>query len=111
MTDSGKTCSQPPGEFFAWPKGWRLTALDEATLLIPGAILSDNDVIGSVINADDDVMLNLPTGQNPESDAHILIRLKKGQSVYLSKSCQAMVLPNHEGDKASKRFQAARVEA
>jgi len=111
MTDSGKTCSQPPGEIFAWPKGWKLTALDEATLAVPGAILSDNDVVGSVILAENDVMLKLPTGQNPESDVHILIWLKKGQSVYLSKSCQAIVLPNHEGDKASKRFQVARVEA
>jgi len=97
-------------DIFPWPKGWKLTALEDAILAIPAAILSDEEAIGSVIHADDDAKLKLPTGQNPESDAHILIWLKEGQSVYLSKSCQAFVLPNHAEDKASKRFQLTRVE-
>jgi len=110
MTPPGKIASQPPGQIFPWPKGWKLTALEDAILAIPAAILSDDEVIGSVIHADDDVKVKLPTGQNPESDAHIIMWLEEGQSVYLNKSCQAIVLPNHEGDKVSKRLQLTRVE-
>ncbi len=84
--------------------------MDDATLAIPGAILSDDETIGSVIHADDDVKVKLPTGQNPDSDAHIVMWLKKGQSAYLSKSCQAIVLPTYEGDKALRRFNLSRVE-
>ena len=88
-----------PGEIFTWPKGWKITALDDSVLAIPSAILSDNEIIGNVIHAEDDVMLRLPTGVDPVSDAHILIHLKEGQSVFLSKSCQALVVSNYEGTK------------
>jgi len=104
MSEPAKIAHQPPGVVFPWPKSWKLTALDEAILVIPSAILSNDEVIGSVIHCDDEVRLNLPTGHESESDALMLIKLKEGQSVFLSKSCQAMILPNYEGDKAKKCF-------
>ena len=81
MSQDAKTAHQPPGQIFPWPKGWKLTALDEAILAVPAAILSDSDVIGSVIHAEDDVILHLPTGSEKDADALIQIWLKPGQSV------------------------------
>jgi hypothetical protein len=100
---------QPPGEVFPWPKGWKLTALDEVVLLVPAQILSDDEPIGSVIHCEDDVRLSLPTVPLDSPDARILIRLRVGQSVWLTKSCQAMVVPNHEQDKVVRRFQLSQV--
>ncbi len=99
-----QVASQPPGEVFPWPKGWKLTALDEVVLLVPGRILSDDEQIGSVIHCGDDVRLSLPTVPLDSLDARILIGLRAGQSVWLSKSCQAMVVPDDEQDKEVRRF-------
>jgi hypothetical protein len=101
-----RAAHQPPGEVFPWPKGWRITAIDEAVIAVPAAILSANDVIGSVIHCDDEVRLNLPVDA---SVTQIQIWLKPGQSVWLSKSCQAVVLAMQEGDAALRRFTLAEV--
>ena len=111
MSNPTKIGHQAPGKFFAWPNRWRLTALQDAILAIPAAILSEDEVIGSVIHCDDEAKLNLPQGLPSESSPPlILIWLKRGQSVYLTKSCQAMVIPSYEGDKAVRRFALSRVE-
>lgn len=94
---------QAPGEVFSWPKRWQLTALDEVILAVPAAILNDDEQIGSVINCEDSVRLNIPTGL-PNPNDRILIWLQPGQAVYLSKSCQAMVVPGNEQDREAKRF-------
>lgn len=101
---SVKIASQPPGDVFPWPTGWQLTALDEVIIAVPAAILSDEETIGSVIHADEDVRINLPTVSHSTPDERIAIWLQPGQSVWLSKSCQAVVLPQFEGDKMSRRF-------
>ena len=110
MSQDAKTAHQPPGQIFPWPKGWKLTALDEAILAIPAAILSDNDIIGSVIHAEDDVRLHLPTGRENEASNLIQIFLKPGQSVFLTKSCQAFVVPVYDGDDKKRRFNLSKVE-
>src|SRR5262245_39036610 len=84
--------SQPPGAVFPWKKGWKLTALDEAVLVVPAQILGDDEPIGSVIHCEDGVRLNLPTGPPDEPGAGILIWLRVGESVWLTKSCRAMVV-------------------
>jgi hypothetical protein len=109
MPDSTKIVHQPPGEIFPWPRGWKITALDEAVLAAPSAIISANEVIGNVIRSEDDVRLKLPAGADSVAEAHILIFLKVGQSVFLTKSCQAIVLPNFDGDKSVKRFKLSPV--
>lgn len=109
MVQEPTIAHQPPGEVFAWPKGWQLTALDEAILAVPAAILTDDETIGSVIHCADEVRLNLPTVAPSTSGARILIQLQPGQSVWLTKSCQAMVVPSHEGEKAVRRFQLVQV--
>jgi hypothetical protein len=104
-----KVAHQPPGEVFPWPKRWRLTALDETIIAVPAAILGDNEVIGSVIHCGAEVRLNLPTEPKPSPDARIMIWLKPGQSVWLAKSCQAVVLSIQDGDTAVRRFTLAEV--
>jgi hypothetical protein len=37
IAEEPKIAHQPPGEVFAWPKGWQLTALDEAILAVSAA--------------------------------------------------------------------------
>lgn len=104
-----KVARQPPGEIFPWSKGWQLTALDEAIVAVPAAILGGNEPIGSVIHADDGVQLNIPTEPHSMPDALIMIRLLAGQSVWLSKSCDAFVIPQREGDSALRRFRVSQV--
>jgi hypothetical protein len=104
-----KVAHQPPGEVFPWPKGWQLTALDEAIIAVPAAILSDSEVIGSVIHCDDGVRLNMPTESHSTPGARIMLWLQAGQSVWLSKSCQAVVVPQSEGDTAARRFRLTEV--
>ena len=100
---------QPPGEVFAWPRAWQLTALDEAILAVPAAIISDSEVIGSVFHCDDGVQLNLPTEPQSTPGARIMLRLQPGHSVWLSKSCQAVVLSQFEGDTAPRRFRLTEI--
>jgi hypothetical protein len=104
-----KVAHQPPGEVFPWAKGWRLTALDEAIIAVPAAILSDSETIGSVIHCDDGVRLNLPTASQATPGERIMIWLQPGQSVWLSKSCQGVVVPQSEGDTAARRFRLTEV--
>jgi hypothetical protein len=104
-----KIAHQPPGEVFPWARGWQLTALDEAIIAVPAAILGDNETIGSVIHCDDEVRLNLPTAPRSAPGERIMIRLQPGQSVWLSKSCQGVVVPQSEGDTAARRFRFAEV--
>jgi hypothetical protein len=104
-----RVASQPAGEVFPSPKGWRLTAVDEVVLLVPAQILSDDEPIGSVIRCDDGVKLRLPTVPLDSPDARIFVWLQPGQSVWLTKSCQAMVVPNDEQDKAVRRLRVSQV--
>jgi hypothetical protein len=104
-----KVAHQPPGEVFPWPKGWQLTALDEAILAVPAAILGDNEVIASVIHADDAVRINMPTEPHSMPEALIMLELLAGQSVWLSKSCDAFVVPQREGDSVVRRFKVSKV--
>jgi hypothetical protein len=50
---------QPPGEVFPWPKGWRITAIDEAMIAIPTATIGDDEVVGTVIHGDEDIQIDL----------------------------------------------------
>jgi hypothetical protein len=104
-----KIAHQLPGEMFSWPKGWRITALDESIIAVPAAIIGDKEVIGAVIHCGEEVRLNFPTEPNSPQDARIMIWLLPGQSVWLSKSCQAVVVPLREGDKAARRFTVVEV--
>jgi|GEM_PF-3216435 len=100
-----KISAQPPGEVFAWPSGWQLTALDELVLAIPGAIIQEDEVIGSIIHGDDGIRLDLPTPSRPTPDDRILLWLEPGHSVWLSRSCQGMVVPQFEDDTKPRRLQ------
>jgi hypothetical protein len=101
---SGKQVSQPPGKVFPWPKGWQLTALDEAILAVPAAVIGGREIIGSVIHCHDDVRINMPTEPHSTEGARIMLWLRPGQSVWLSKSCEAVVVSNGEGDTVARRF-------
>ncbi|MCE9560865.1 MAG: hypothetical protein K8U57_02310 [Planctomycetes bacterium] len=104
-----KIASQPPGEVFPWATGWQLTALDEAIIAVPAAILDDNETIGSVIHCDESVQLNLPTASHAIPGERIMIWLQPGQSVWLSKSCQGVVVPRSEGDTTPRRFRLTEI--
>lgn len=104
-----KVAHQPPGEVFPWPKGWQLTALDEAIIAVPAAIIGDNEIIGTVIHADDGVQLNMPKEPHSTSGTLIMLRLLAGQSVWLSKSCDAFVVPQREGDSVLRHFKISKV--
>ena len=88
--------TQPPGEVFPWPRGTTLTSLDEAVLALPKAILGPEEPIGSVIQGDDDMGVNIP-----DQGEVLYLRLRPGMSVTLSKSCQAVVVSE---DKKPRRF-------
>jgi len=55
------------------------------------------------------VQLNMPTEPHTTPGVRVMIWLQAGQSAWLSKSCQAVVLPQSEGDTAVRRFQLTEV--
>ena len=93
-----------PGEIFPLPKGCRLTALDEAIIALPAAILSGTEYVGEAIHCDGDVQIHLPIGPDSGPGARILLRLQAGQSVWLSRSCEVLVVPQSEGDSKPRRL-------
>ena len=89
---------QPPGAMFPWPKLTELTALEEVTIGVPSQILGGDEVIGSVIRSHPDAEICLPTATGQPL---ILLRLKAGMSVSLTKSCQALIVAD---DKRPRRI-------
>jgi hypothetical protein len=88
-SDDGEAIAmQPPGERFPWPRGARLTAMELVTLAIPSATLARDDAIRSVILGDADMEICLPPN---DAVPVILLRLREGQSAWLSKSVEAVV--------------------
>lgn len=100
---------QLPGDEFSWPKRWQLTVLDEARIAIPASIVGETEVFGSVIHCPDDVRLTLPMESHSTPGAQIILWLKPGQAAWLSKSCQAVILPQRKGDKRKRRFRLSKV--
>ena len=99
--DEGKVASQPPGVPFPWPHSTRLTALEDLILAIPAAVLASGEKIGDVIHSDVDAEIRLPT---TPSDMLIHLRLKKGMSVWLSKSVQGVVVASDKRPRAIRVF-------
>ncbi len=100
---------QPPGLVFPWHKGWKLTALDETMIAVPVAILGDNETINSVIHCDDSVRISIPTATHTDESERITFWLQPGESVWLSKSCQGVVVAQSEGDTVARRFMLTEV--
>ena len=96
---------QPPGEVFPWTKGVRLVAVDDVTFAIPAAVLSEDEQIGSVVLGDADIDIGLPKVSHSTPGAMIYLRLRAGMSVWLSRSCQAMVVAD---DKTPRRIKVIR---
>ena len=93
---------QPPGTVFPWSKLTELTALEELTIGVPSQIISGDEVIGSVIRSHPDTEIRLPTAADQPL---ILLRLKAGMSVSLTKSCQALVVAD---DNRPRRIKVSR---
>lgn len=81
--------AQPHGVVFPWPAGMVITALCEAVLAIPAAVLKEEEPIGDVIVCDDGVGLQFPQNAHPTPSDVIYIRLQRGQQVSLTRSCTA----------------------
>ena len=90
-------CVQPPNSVFPLLKGVVLKSLDEVILALPIAILYPDEVISSVIQSDDDVLINIA-----EKEERVYLRLKPGMKMSVTKSCQAHVLAENQ---KPKRFQ------
>jgi hypothetical protein len=89
---------QPPGKIFPWPKDIALTAIDEVVLAVPADLLDPDRPMGECIAGPDDMEFSAPPG----SDV-VLLRLKPGMSVRLSKTVEAFV---YAADDRPRRIQA-----
>jgi hypothetical protein len=90
---NGAVISLTPGTTFQWHKGTSYTAIEPATIHLPGAILGNEAKIGDIIQADDD---NMEIGFMPRHGAsgfeRIVLRFKQGQSVTLGRSSDAILI-------------------
>lgn len=78
---------------FAWPKGLRLVAGEQVTILLPGALFPPGAQIGSVIDVPEDTEIGFRESENPnEPFSHIVLKLEKGQAAKVARSTQAIVL-------------------
>lgn len=80
-----------------------MTALDEAVLALPKAILGPSEAIESVIRGDDDIEISIP-----EEGDRMFLRLRPGMSVTLTKASQACVVSD---DGSPRRFRVASAKA
>ena len=98
----GAVVTLTPGVTFPWYKGTTLTAMEAATIILPGAILPDETKIGEIIRASDD---NMEIGFTPKEGASgfetIILKFQKGQAVTLARSSDAMLV---EEAKQTKTF-------
>jgi len=68
-------------------------AREQVTILLPSALVPPGSLIGSVIDIPDDAEIGFQESENPDEPfIHIILRLKKGQSVRFSRSTQAVFL-------------------
>lgn len=113
MTDSnsittmnmiGKIQTLLPSSTFRWPKGITLRALNEVSTIALPKELFGNENIGSIIITDDKADFILT--QN-ESNL-VFIKLKKGMSATLTKSSEAILIPNFSGDYEPKKFEVSK---
>ena len=88
---------QPPGAVFPWPRGTTLTALDEAVLALPRALVGPDEVIAAIIRGDDAMEITLA-----EDGELFYLRLRPGMTVSLTRSAQSFVVAD---DGQSRRFQ------
>lgn len=104
-----RVAHQIPGAIFPWVKGLRLTALDEAMIAVPAAILGEGETIVAVIHCDDGVRINVPADPHAAMGDRITIWLQPGEPAWLSRSCQGGVVPRTPGDAAVRRFRLTEV--
>jgi hypothetical protein len=98
--NAAKIYTQPVGEVFPWKAGMVLKAVDPVVFAFPRALLGDNEVIGSVFQVDDDAQVGFQDDNN-----WIVIRLRPGMKVSVTKSCQAVVIAEHPGDTKPKQLE------
>lgn len=103
----GHVQSLLPGATFRWPKGITLKALaDICTIALPKALLDGSAKLGSILIADDNIDFVLS-----EKESNLFfIRLKKGMSATLTKSSEAILIPNFSSDYEIKQFEISRLE-
>jgi hypothetical protein len=88
-----RTIKVDSNKAFAWPKGLRLVAGEQMTILLPGALVPPGVPIGSVIDVPDDAEIGFRESENPgEPFSHIVLKLEKGQTAAVAHSTQAIVL-------------------
>jgi len=80
---------QGPDKPFFWPANVTLETVDEIIVVLPGSILEDNEVFGSVIQtSSDDTPVRFDPPDGTPAFKTIALRLKPGVQMTLTKSAQ-----------------------
>jgi hypothetical protein len=98
MNSAERVAFQPPGESFRWPKGVTLTPLDHVVIVLPGAILSDNEQVKSVIEGSDDIEIKIQFTADDKPEV-IYLKVQAGTPVRINKACEAMILSDNPQPK------------
>ena len=78
---------QLPGTTFPFPKSAKLRPEEDVILAVPAALISDTETIGSVLMCDAAAEIAL----NEELEVWY-IKLKRGMTFSLAKSCEVMLI-------------------
>ena len=87
-----RIATQTHGSTFRWPRGLTLTAVDEVILVLPGAVVADNDRIETAFDASEDLEMKLELASDGKTLQYIYLHLQANMWVTSKKTCDAMVL-------------------
>jgi len=89
----------PLNQPFAWQKGVWIEATEATIVTLPGALVGDDEVFGSIIELSSD---RVQVGFTPSADGSqivaIQLRLSPGQSACLRRSSEALIQAEHGGE-------------
>jgi hypothetical protein len=89
-----------PGKMFAWKKGCWLEATETTVILLPGQLIADGEVIGSIIEtSSDDALIGFTQDPDTKNFTEIRLKLEAGQSATVRRSTQAMLAPDDQKER------------
>jgi len=92
-TNVGAVVEQQPGRAFPWPKETCLEALDDTTIVLPGAIIHEGEVFSAVFEiSDDNTEVGVTLAADGKTFDAITVKLKAGTTMKVHRSCDAMVM-------------------
>ena len=80
-----------------WPKMARLIPSENVTIMLPGALVAKDEIIGAIIDVSDDAEMGFLESKNPdELFSFIILKVPKGDGVRVNRPTEALLVGDSE---------------